>query len=236
MVKELNIADVSIDVVFKDIKNVHLSVYPPTGRVRVSAPRKMDLETIRLFAVSKISWIRKHQNKIMSQDRETPREYLERESHYLWGQRYLLKLQEKGARRSVTIDNKSIELIAPIESSFEEKENLMLGFYRKELREAAYPYIEKWEKALNVEVSRFYIQKMKTKWGSSTPQRKTIRLNLDLAKFSKECLSYVILHEIAHFIVPNHGQAFIDILDQNMPDWQSIRAKLNEGELPAFIY
>ncbi|MEM6812505.1 MAG: SprT family zinc-dependent metalloprotease [Pseudomonadota bacterium] len=230
MIKKLSIADVSIDVVFKDIKNVHLSVYPPTGRVRVSAPHKMDLETIRLFAVSKINWIRKNQKKVLNQERETPREYIERESHYLWGNRYLLRIKDNKCT-DVKVDNRHIELPSPKGSTFDYRKKIFDEFYRKELRQEAHFFIGKWEKRLGVKVERFYIQRMKTKWGSSSPKKNIIRLNLDLAKFPKECLNYIVLHEMAHFLVPNHGEAFINILDANLPDWQTIRENLNKGPL-----
>ena len=234
MITELTIADVSIDVIFKNIKNVHLSVYPPTGRVRVSAPDHMSLDTVRLFAVSKINWIRRHQNKVQQQERETPREYLERESHYLWGRRYLLQLDEESGRPSVAIGNRTIEMTIPLNATTDYKRQFLGNLYRDELRIAAQPIVEKWERRLDVTVKRVYIQKMRTKWGSSNPHRNSIRLNLDLAKFPLECLDYVILHEVAHFIVPNHSNSFVSLLDQFLPGWHAIRDRLNEGPLSAF--
>jgi predicted metal-dependent hydrolase len=231
MVTELDIGDVTVDVLFKDIKNVHLSVYPPTGRVRLSVPNDMKIETIRLFALSKIGWIRKNQRKINAQERETPREFLERESHQLWGRRYLLRIEDHYDRPDVLVGHKTIELNVPKDASLEEKRELLLAFYREELRAAAKPLIGQFERQLGVEVKRFFVQRMRTKWGSSTPQRKTIRLNLDLARFPQECLRYVILHEMAHFLVPNHNRHFVELLDRNMPGWRSIRATLNYGPL-----
>lgn len=234
MVTELEIADVTVDVVFKDIKNVHLSVYPPTGRVRVSAPDDMNLETIRLFALSKIAWIRKNQRKIKAQERETPREFLERESHYLWGHRYLLRIVDHDNRAAVLVGHKTIELNVPKDATIVNKRELVLDWYREELRRATRPIIEQFERLLGVNVQRVFIQRMRTKWGSSSPSRRTIRLNLDLARFEPECLRYVILHEMAHFIIPSHNPHFVALLDQNLPGWRSIRAKLNYGPLPEF--
>jgi len=228
----LSIGEIEIDVIFKDIKNVHLSVYPPTGRVRISAPRRMALENIRLFAISKIGWIRRHQGKISGQARETPREYLERESHYVWGRRYLLTIREDGARPAVTLGNRSLELTMPKDAPADLREAVLLEWYRAELRERADPVLAKWAKRLNVRLSHFYIQRMKTKWGSCNPGRRTVRLNLELAKFSPECLDYVALHEIAHFVVPDHSDKFLALLDRNMPGWRTIRDRLNEGPLP----
>ncbi|MBP1862194.1 M48 family metallopeptidase [Rhizobium herbae] len=234
MVSELEIADVTVDVVFKDIKNVHLSVYPPTGRVRVSAPSDMKLETIRLFALSKIGWIRKNQRKIVLQERETPREFIERESHYIWGRRYLLRIEDHYERGDVLLGHKTIELNVPKEASQSEKREVFLNWCREELRTASKPIIEQYERQLDVQVKRFFIQRMRTKWGSSSPQRRSIRLNLDLIRFTPDCLRYVILHEMAHFIVPNHNAHFISILDANMPAWRTIRATLNYGPLAEF--
>ncbi|APO76975.1 hypothetical protein AM571_PA00088 (plasmid) [Rhizobium etli 8C-3] len=234
MVRELEIADVTVDVVFKDIKNVHLSVYPPTGRVRVSAPSDMKLETVRLFALSKIGWIRKNQRKIVSQERETPREFIERESHYIWGRRYLLRIEDHYDRADVLLGHKTIELNVPKESSQDEKREVFLNWCREELRTASKPIIEQYERQLGVQVKRLFIQRMRTKWGSSSPQRQSIRLNLDLIRFTPDCLRYVILHEMAHFIVPSHNEHFISILDANMPAWRTIRATLNYGPLSEF--
>ncbi|WP_196777210.1 M48 family metallopeptidase [Oecophyllibacter saccharovorans] len=229
----LSIGGIEIDVVFKDIKNVHLSVYPPTGRVRISAPRRMTLENIRLFVIGKIGWIRRHQSKITGQAREMPREYLERESHYVWGHRYLLAIREDNAKPAVTLGNRQLLLRMPKDASADLREVMLLEWYRAELRERAAVVLAKWAKCLDVRLSHFYIQRMKTKWGSSNPARRTVRLNLELAKFSPECLDYVALHEIAHFVEPNHSDRFRAVLDQNMPGWRIVRDRLNEGPLPA---
>lgn len=228
---ELDIGDMTVDVLFKDIKNVHLSVYPPTGRIRISAPSDMKLDTIRLFALSKIGWIRKNQRRITSQERETPREFLERESHQLWGRRYLLRIEDHYESSDILLGHKTIELNVTKGASFEEKRDLLMAFYREELRAIAKPLIEQFERRLEINVRRFYIQRMRTKWGSSSPSRHAIRLNLDLARFPQDCLRYVILHEMAHFIVPSHNSHFVTLLDRNMPGWRAVRGTLNYGPL-----
>lgn len=229
----LDIGGVPVDVIFKDIKNVHLSVHPPTGRVRISAPRRMGLDTIRLFAVSKIGWIKRHQGKITAQAREAPREYLERESHYVWGRRYLLTIKEGGAKPAVALSHRSLELTMPKNAPADLREELLSEWYRAELRERANTALAKWAKRVGVSLSGFAIQRMKTKWGSSNPTRRTVRLNLELAKFPPECLDYIALHEIAHFVVPNHNEGFVELLDRHMPGWRTVRDRLNEGPLPA---
>ena len=230
MVREIIVGGVAVDVVFKDIKNVHLSVYPPTGRVRVSAPEHMTIENVRLFTTSKIGWIRKHQSKMRGQVRETPREYIERESHRVWGRRYLLRIKEAG-RPEVVLGHRSLELYAPKDASAEDRRVILDDWYRAELRQRAAPLLAKWARSLGVPLEGFTIQRMKTKWGSSNPRRHTIRLNLELAKFPPEYLDYVALHEIAHFIVPDHSEKFRTLLESNMPEWRTIRDRLNEGPL-----
>jgi len=231
MTTELNIGGIPVDVVFKDIKNVHLSVYPPTGRVRISAPSRMTIENVRLFAISKLGWIKKQQGKLLSQERETPREFLERESHYAWGRRYLLRVEETDGHAGVDIRHRDMALHVEPGASVQRRQELVDDWYRRELRQAAAPLIHKWEIALELQVSRFFVQRMKTKWGSSNPALRTIRLNLELAKKAPECLDYVVLHEMLHFIVPNHSNRFQALLDEKMPGWRHVRQGLNEAPL-----
>jgi predicted metal-dependent hydrolase len=231
MITVLEIGGVSVDVVFKDIKNVHLSVYPPTGRVRISAPCHMDLESIRLFAISKLGWIKRHQAKLLSQERESPREYVERESHYLWGQRYLLQLDESERAPGVTVRHRHIVLHVEPMAPLSRRRAVLDDWYRRELRAAATPVVAHWERNLNLELKRLFIQRMKTKWGSSNPQKGSIRLNLELAKKPSECLNYIILHEMLHFIVPNHGARFVALLDEHLPGWRVIRQTVNQAPL-----
>ena len=233
MVRELQLGGLSVDVVFKHIKNVHLSVYPPTGRVRIAAPCSMTIDTVRLFAISKLGWIKRQQRRQCAQERETPREYIERESHYLWGRRYLLRIVENAPRNYVAIDHRHIELGVRSGGDQQIRQAVLDSWYREELRAIASELIEKWQTHLGVEVERFFIQRMKTKWGGSSPHRRTIRLNLELAKKDLECLDYVVLHEMAHFIVPHHGDGFVALLDRHMPNWRHIRKHLNDLPLPA---
>lgn len=231
MITELQLGDIKVDVVFKDIKNIHLSVYPPTGRVRISAPERMDAENIRLFAISKLGWIKKQQKKLQAQDRESPREYLDRESHYLWGKRYLLQILERSGLPSVTREHKKIVLSVPPGTPATRRQELLDDFYRAELKQATRPLIAKWESQLDIRVQRFFVQRMKTKWGSSNPNLGTIRLNLELAKKPHDCLDYVVLHEMAHFLVPDHGKKFQSLMDHYLPSWPNVRQRLNETSL-----
>jgi len=231
MVAELNLGGMSVDVVFKDIKNVHLSVHPPTGRVRIAAPARMKLEAVRVFAISKLDWIKKQQSKLQAQDRESPREYLERESHYLWGSRYLLQIVEGERPSGVASKHRTIVLTVPPNATTEKRRQIVEAWYRAEMKAALEPLIAKWENRLGLRVERAYIQKMKTKWGSSNPRLRHIRLNLELAKKPSRCLDYVVLHEMMHFLVPDHSERFVALMDHHQPGWRTVRQMLNEAPL-----
>lgn len=231
MTEQIQISDLTVDVIFKDIKNVHLSVHPPTGRVRIAAPKRMKLDTIRVYAISKLDWIRKNQAKLRAQERETPREYLEWESHYVWGKRYLLKVQEAEQVPSVELKHNQILLIVRPGNGVEKRRNILSAWYRDEVRKAAEPLIEEWEKKLKVKSTQCYVQRMKTKWGSCNPSTRSIRLNSDLAKKPRECLEYIIVHELVHLLEPSHNTHFTFLMDKFMPNWTHIREELNKSPL-----
>lgn len=224
------IGGVRIDVLLKDIKHVHLYVYPPEGHVVLSAPHDASLDTLRLFAINKLPWIRKQRTRLQAQEREPPRAYVERESHMFWGRRYLLRLENAG-KTNVSLSGRSIVLSAPSRATRAEREDALNRWYRAALRARAQPLVDKWAKHLGVKVERFYVQAMKTKWGSSNPARRAIRLNLALAKCDPDCLDYVVLHEVAHFIAPDHSKRFVAVMDRFMPGWQVIRERLNAQPL-----
>lgn len=228
MTHVIEIGNMAIDVVFKNIKNVHLSVYPPTGRVRISAPESMNLDTIRAYAITRLTWIRQHQRKLENQERETPREYLERESHYVWGKRYLLKIEEGGEGQTIELKHSTLVIRLKSEVSKELVANELNAWYRKQVRLKAQPFITKWTKRLGVPEPALRVRAMKTKWGSCVPEKPVIWLNTDLAKKPLDCLEYVILHELAHLIEPNHGEKFQDLLDIHMSGWKSRRDMLNQ--------
>ena len=166
MVSQIKLGDIAVDVVLKDIKNVHLSVYPPTGRVRISAPKRMSIDTIRVFAVSKLGWIKQQQTKLREQERETPREYLDRESHYVWGKRYLLTVSESDERPLIELKHSSIHLRVRPRTDEGKRQALVEAWYRERLKEAVPPLLERWQPLLGVTVERFFVQRMKTQWGS----------------------------------------------------------------------
>jgi len=187
----------------------------------------MDLDTIRVFAISKLGWIRQQQRKINEQEREPPREYLDRESHYVWGKRYLLKVIEKDAAPGVELQHSQMILQIRSAASEEKKQAVLEEWYRAQLKEAVPPMIAKWEPLMNVKVERFHVQRMKTKWGSCKTASAGIRLNTDLAKKPRECLEYIVVHEMAHLIEPTHNSRFIALMDLFMPGWQHRREMLN---------
>ncbi|MGH9583442.1 MAG: M48 family metallopeptidase [Bryobacteraceae bacterium] len=223
----IELGEIAVDVVKKDIKNVHLSVYPPTGAVRISAPLRMDLDTIRVFAISKLGWIKQQKKKVTEQEREPPREYLDRESHYVWGRRYLLKKIEKDAAPKVELKHSQMLLQTRPGSEAEKKQAILEEWYREQLKEAVPSLIAKWEPPMAVKVERLFVQRMKTKWGSYSTASRSIRLNTDLAKKPKECLEYIVVHEMTHLLEPTHNSRFIALMDGFMPKWRFYRDVLN---------
>jgi hypothetical protein len=223
----IELGGITLDVVRKDIKNVYLSVYPPTGEVRISAPLRMSVDTIRLFAISKLGWIRQQQQKLREQERESQREYLDRESHYVWGRRYLLKVIEEDVAPSVQIQHSALLLRVRPGADDATREAVVAGWYRQLLKTAVPPLVEAWEPRLKVTVKRFFVRQMKTKWGSCNPTARTIRLNTELAKKPKECLEYIVVHEMVHLLEPTHSPRFFALMDRFMPNWRDTRELLN---------
>jgi len=230
-IKQIDVGGIPVDVVFKNIKNIHLSVHPPTGRVRISAPARMNLDTLRVYAISKINWIKKHQRKFQQQERETRREYLDRESHYVWGKRYLLKVKEEKRTPSVELKHNGMILTIRPGAGMEKREAVVTAWYRDQVRDASAPLITKWELALGVKAERVIVRRMRTRWGSCTPDKRTIRLNTELAKKPPECLEYVVVHELVHLLEPSHNATFISLMDKFMPQWRHYREELNRAPL-----
>jgi predicted metal-dependent hydrolase len=227
MVTRFYLGEIAVDVVQKDIKNIHLSVHPPAGKVRIAAPLRMDLDTIRVFAITKLGWIKSQQKKLREQERETPREYLDRESHYVWGKRYLLKMVEKEAAPSVELKHNKLILQLRPETSHEKKQAILDAWYREQLKQVTPPLIAKWERIIGVKAGKFFVQKMRTKWGSCSPGPKNIRLNTDLAKKPLQCLEYIMAHELTHLLERHHNDRFTALMDAHMPQWRQYREMLN---------
>ena len=223
----LNVHSTEIEVVRKDIKNLHLSVYPPKGRVRISAPLGYDNETIRLFAISKWGWIKDNIKIIQNQTRIPPKEYISGESHYLFGKRYMLKIA-LAKQNSVHIKGvKYIEILLKETASLESKKKLMQCWYKECLKEKLSVLIPIWEAKTGLKINSWQIRKMKTRWGSCNTDKKSICLNLELAKRSVKEIEYVILHELSHLVEKTHNKKFVSHLDKFMPNWQIYRKELN---------
>lgn len=227
MATQIQLGDIVVDVVKKGIKNVHLSVYPPTGKVRISAPLRMNLDTIRVFAISKLGWIKQQQRKLCEQERETPREYFDRESHYVWGKRYLLKVIEQSAAPMVQTKHATLLLQVRPGADDDRKHAIVAEWCRGQIKERVSPLIGKWESLMGVKVDKVFVQHMKTKWGSCNPPSKAIRLNTELAKKPLECLEYIVVHEMVHLLEPTHNQRFVALMEKYMPKWRFYRDELN---------
>lgn len=224
---QIDLGDLRIEVVRKDIKNLHLSVLPPAGVVRIAAPRHMKLDTIRVYAISKLAWIRTQQRRMQAQEREAPREYIDRESHYVWGRRYLLRRVEKEAAPVVEI--KQGKLVLQVRPGTDEGrcQEILEAWYRGQIRAVLPELIAKWEPIMNVQVGRVFVQRMRTRWGGCNPATGVIRLNTDLAKKPIECLEYIVVHEMAHLLEPTHNARFTSLMDLFLPAWQQLRKRLN---------
>lgn len=227
--EKIIINNIEIELTKKNIKNLHLSVHPPDGRVKISAPQYMDTDTIRLFAISKLSWIRKQQKKFINQERQPEREYVSGESHYFLGQRYLLNVIYTNKRKQgVEIRNKKyIDLYVRENTPKHLRERVMTEWYRRELKKLIPPIIAKWEPIIGVGVNEFGVKKMKTRWGSCNPKAKRIWLNLELVKKSPTCIEYVVVHEMVHLLEKSHNERFIAYMDKFLPNWRAIKEELN---------
>lgn len=225
---QITVSNITVDVVRKDIKNMHLAVYPPTGRVRIAAPLRMGEEAIRLFAVSKLGWIKRNQRKFEKQARETTREYKERESHYFQGRRYLLRVKETTGAGYVDLKGKTyLDLYVKSGAGRDYKQSIIQEWYRKELKQVIPDIVEQWEKKLDLTINDWGVKQMKTKWGSCNIEARRIWLNLELAKKPIRCLEYIIVHEMVHLLERHHNDRFRAHMDHYLPSWKQSKDALN---------
>ena len=236
MPETITLGNIAIMVTRKDIKHVHLSVHPPAGRVTLVAPTGTRLEVARAYAISRLAWIREQQSKLRGQARETPRRFVARESHYLWGRRYLLTVVYLDGTPSVKLDHKRITLAVRPGSDATKRGAVIHDWHKSLLHEAIPPLIEKWQIKLGVEGRRYFLQRMKTKWGGCNHHARHIRFNTELVKKPRDLLEYVVVHEMVHLIEPTHSERFVAILDEHYPTWQKARAELNELPLAAEVW
>ena len=229
---QIEVSNLTINVTRKKIKNLHLAVHPPDGEVRISAPLHLDDESVRLFAISRLNWIKKNQAKIIAQPRQSQRKIVSGESHYFQGQRYLLNVIERDRPPEVEIRNKTyIDLYVREGSSEEKRREVLRNWYRQHLKNEIPKLIQKWETIMEIEVKHWGIKRMKTKWGTCNIQAQRIWLNLELAKKPPSCLEYVVVHEMTHFFERYHNEHFRKLMDQFLPQWRSCREQLNQTPL-----
>ena len=225
----IEIGDCTIDVVRKNIKHLHLSVYPPTGRIRIATPLNIDDEAVRLFALSKLAWIKRNRRNFEKQERQALRIYEERESHYYKGQRYLLRIKEHTGTPKIELKTKTyIDFFLKPTTTILERQKLLNEWYRASLKKEIPAIIKKWEKIINVSVNEWGVKQMKTKWGTCNIEAKRVWLNLELAKKPIICLEYIIVHEMIHLLERHHNAHFIMHLDKFMPKWKLHKDELNK--------
>jgi predicted metal-dependent hydrolase len=227
MTETIELGDLQIALTRKDVKHVHLTVHPPNGRVTLVAPHKTRTEVARAYAITKLGWIRDQRLKLDAQARETPRQFVDRESHQVWGRRYLLTIAELEGRPTVRLSHRRLVLQVRPGSDHERRADVMHEWHKSLLHAVVPDLIRRWQGKLGVEVSGYFLQRMKTKWGSCNPRQRHIRLNTELVKKPKDLLEYVVVHEMAHLLEPSHNERFLAILDHHWPQWRESRAELN---------
>jgi predicted metal-dependent hydrolase len=223
----IELGDLTISMAFKAIKNVHLTVLPPEGKVTLVAPLGTRPEVARAYAITKLQWIRQQQAMLNAQARETPRQFIERETHHVWGRRYLMTVVEANVKPHVKLDHKRMTLTVRPGHDSTKRLKVMHEWHKSLLHALVPKLIAKWEPRLGVKVSGYFLQRMKTKWGSCNHQAGNIRLNTELVKKPKELVEYVVVHEMAHLLEPTHSERFVALLDQHWPHWRECRAELN---------
>lgn len=223
------IDDIEIELIKKNIRNLHLSVLPPDGRVRISAPKDLNDESVRLFAISKLSWIKKQRAVFRKQERQSKRDFVSGESHYYLGQRYLLNVIYTNRRKQgVEVRNKTyLDLFVRNNVTKEQRQKVMREWYRSELKALIPPLIGKWEPIIGVKVKSWGVRLMKTRWGSCNTSAKRIWLNLELAKKTPACIEYIVVHEMTHLLERLHNDEFIIYMDRFLSNWRSTKAELN---------
>ena len=233
MAETIQLGEIAIALTCKDVKHAHLSVHPPSGRVTLVAPQGTRSEVARAYAISKLGWIRDQQAKMRGQARETVRQYIERESHYLWGWRYLLTVREEEAKPSIRLSHRTIMLTVRPGSDGVKCAEVVHDWHKSLLHEAVRELIARWEPKLGVDVARYFLQRMKTKWGSCNHRTGTIRLNTELVKKPRDLLEYVVVHEMLHLIEPTHSDRFLALMNKHYPAWREARVELNKLPLAA---
>jgi predicted metal-dependent hydrolase len=230
--RRITVSGIAVDVVRKNIKNLHLGVYPPHGRVRVAAPLVVSDEAVRLAVIDKLAWIKRQKARFAEQPRQSPREMVNGESHYFLGRRFRLRVHEHKGRATVALRGiTSLDLLVRSGTTREQREAALLRWYREQLRTLIPPLLNKWQTRLRVQVAAWGIKKMKTRWGSCNPVSRRVSLNLELAKKPPQCLEYVVVHELVHMLERRHNDRFKALMDEYLPRWRHYRKLLNTTPL-----
>ena len=231
---QIVLGDVTVEVVRKRVKNINLTVRPPLGQVRISAPKRASLETIRAFAISKLDWIRQHQARMREEARQAPPakprpklRYVDRERHEVWGKPYLLAVSERVGQPSVELNHDRLILRIQPGARMDRRREMVEEWYREQVQAAVPPLLERWEPRLGVKLERFQVRRMKTRWGSCTPAKRTIRLNTELGTREPELLEYIVVHELVHLLEASHNARFYELMDLHLSGWKSHRDALN---------
>ena len=227
----MTVRGIDIDVVYKDIKNLHIGVYPPVGRVRVAAPLALNDEQVRLALVQRLPWIKRQRERLQNAERQSEREMVTGESHYAWGRRYRLAVREGDRQPRIDLVGDRMILSASPETSAERRRDALDRWYREQLRGSIPVLVERWEGRIGVEVPRWTVRQMKTKWGSCNRKTGHLWFNVELAKKHPDCLEYVVVHEMAHLLERGHGERFVALMDEFLPDWRARRDELNGAPL-----
>jgi predicted metal-dependent hydrolase len=232
--QRITVGGLVVEVVRKDIKNLHIGVYPPAGRVRVATPLAIGDDAVRLAIVEKLGWIKRQQRQFARQPRQAPREMVSGESHFFLGQRYRLQVRERAGPEGVGIRGlRAMDLFVRVGADLAQREAVLLAWYRAQLRILVASLLAKWQPVLGAQARLWGIKRMKTKWGSCNPQRGSIWLNLELAKKPVRCIEYIVVHELVHLLEPDHGDRFTALMDQFLPDWPRLRTELQNSMLGA---
>lgn len=225
----ITVGGIDIDVVRKKIKNIHLAVYPPKGRVRIAAPIDTSDDAIRLFTLTKLGWIKRHQLKFHQQERITPREYKQRESHYFLGKRYLLNIVDSSGPAKIVINSiRTLELRIEPTAPTEKKHHVLTKWYRQQIKRLIPDLVRKWEFILQIKVNDIRIKQMKTKWGACNIEARRIWLNLELAKKPEQCIEYILVHEMVHLLERHHNDRFLLLMNRYLPNWEKLKKELNQ--------
>ncbi|MGH3943285.1 MAG: M48 family metallopeptidase [Pseudonocardiaceae bacterium] len=227
----LTVQGIDIDVIYKDIKNLHIGVYPPLGRVRVAAPLRLDDESVRLAVIQRLPWIKKQCRQLRAADRQTKREMVTGESHYVWGIRHRLTVVERPGRAHVEVDGERLLLYVPAGTADDARLTILQRWQREQLRQRIPALLTRWEPVVERTVTKWSIRRMKTKWGSCNRETGHIWFNLELAKKHSACLEYIVVHEMTHLLERNHGARFTELMDTFMPEWRARRDQLNSAPL-----